>query len=396
MREVKLYLSKDFLSWAMHASFLLAQLSLKPSKRPRLTASYVNIGSPSLYKMYASLLREEGLQAIEEAVSRKVESLPSVAIDGTLAIRGRYVFARGAMRILKWYPWIDYAAFAATTLFLVGAVLGSLTLGSLLLGQAFKLFHAYLLFIFSSITLAIIFSNVYTALAKLLLRLLASTSTIPSTMIPTSLSLTPAQLCRRALVAEASLQSPSLETVEALEKARLEILLKRHDWLRCVVYGFAESIEKMRAAGGRDARLLRELEFSLKLANAAKLSLEKRASSRGCWLCQKCGALNPPSEYRCRVCSAVRQELAAFEGLSPLHIRILRIIAEHGGEAPHSVLISELGEDKPRVVEAVKFLYSRKLISPVLLTFEGRPAIGYKLSEEARKLASITNLPQAV
>jgi hypothetical protein len=76
----------------------------------------------------------------------------------------------------------------------------------------------------------------------------------------------------------------------------------------------------------------------------------------------------------------------AREELSPIQRRILSLIASHGGEVAHIFLVSELKEEKQQIVEALKSLYSRKLLSPVLLTFEGKPSIGYKLSEDARKL----------
>jgi hypothetical protein len=68
----------------MHSSFLLASLNMKPQKRPQLSICYVNVASPRQYQTYASILREEGLENIEEARAR---SQPS-----TFDIRGKAVY----------------------------------------------------------------------------------------------------------------------------------------------------------------------------------------------------------------------------------------------------------------------------------------------------------------
>jgi hypothetical protein len=91
----------------MHSSFLLTLLNMKPQKRPRLSICYVNVASPRQYQTYASILREEGLENIEEAVSKGIRSLPSVSIDDLTVIEGRYLFVRGAEKVLRLYPFLD-------------------------------------------------------------------------------------------------------------------------------------------------------------------------------------------------------------------------------------------------------------------------------------------------
>ena len=386
MREIKLYLSKDFLSWAMHSSFLLALLNMKPQKRPRLSICYVNVASPRQYQTYASILREEGLENIEEAVSRGIRSLPSVSIDDLMVIEGRYLFVRGAAKILRLYPFIDVFSFILTVGILVSAIFSALLFSLYFLGQAIQVFYGYIIFILTSIMLAMLFTNIYTHIQKVLLKLITSGSSFASKEYSINIDVATTPLCKEALAVEPLAFGFIPENVESVDKVRVEILVKRHDWLRCVVDSLKNFIEKLEKERSKYEKLLRELSLTIETASSLKSSTEKRATARGAWLCPRCGALNHSNTYKCRVCGSPRLLQVAREELSPIQRRILSLIASHGGEVAHIVLVSELKEEKQQIVEALKSLYSRKLLSPVLLTFEGKPSIGYKLSEDARKL----------
>ena len=386
MREVKLYLSKDFLSWAMHSSFLLTLLNMKPQKRPRLSICYVNVASPRQYQTYASILREEGLENIEEAVSRGIRSLPSVSIDDLTVIEGRYLFVRGAEKVLRLYPFLDVFSFILTVGILVGAIFSALLFSLYFLGQAIQVFYGYIIFILTSIVLAMLFTNIYTLIQKVLLKLITSGSSFASKEYSINIDVATTPLCKEALVVEPLAFGFIPENVESVDKIRVEILIKRHDWLRCVVDSLKNSIEKLEKERSKYEKLLRELGYIIETASSLKSSTEKRATARGAWLCPSCGALNHPNTYKCRVCGSPRLLQVAREELSPIQRRILSLIASHGGDVAHIVLLSELKEEKQQIVDALKSLYSRKLLSPVLMTFEGKPSIGYKLSEDARKL----------
>jgi len=386
LREVKLYLSKDFLSWAMHSSFVLALLNMKPQKRPRLSICYVNVASPRQYQTYASILREEGLENIEEAVSKGIRGLPSVSIDDLTVIEGRYLFVRGAEKVLRVYPFLDVISFILTVGILVGAIFSALLFSLYFLGQAIQVFYGYIIFILTSIMLALFFTNIYMLIQKVLLKLITSGSSFASKELSINIDVATTPLCKEALAVEPLAFGFIPENVESIDKVRVEILIKRHDWLRCVVDSLKNSIEKLEKERSKYEKLLRELGYTIETASSLKSSTEKRATARGAWLCPSCGALNHSNTYKCRVCGSPRLLQVAREELSPIQRRILSLIASHGGEVAHIVLVSELKEEKQQIVEALKSLYSRKLLSPVLLTFEGKPSIGYKLSEDARKL----------
>ncbi|NAZ25613.1 MAG: hypothetical protein GU357_07640, partial [Thermofilum sp.] len=164
----------------MHSSFVLALLNMKPQKRPRLSICYVNVASPRQYQTYASILREEGLENIEEAVSKGIRSLPSVAIDDLTVIEGRYLFVRGAKKVFRLYPFLDVFSFILTVGILVSAIFSALLFSLYFLGQAIQVFYGYIIFILTSIMLALLFTNIYTLIQKVLLKLITSGSSFAS------------------------------------------------------------------------------------------------------------------------------------------------------------------------------------------------------------------------
>ncbi|ABL78619.1 zinc ribbon domain-containing protein [Thermofilum pendens] len=384
MREVRLYLSRDKLSWLMYSSFFLSLLLVKPSRRPLLAVHYVHVDSPSLYGLYYRFLREEGLRDADEAVFRGVKALPCVVVDDQVVIEGRYVFARGALRLLKWYPFIDVLAFAASSALLVATVLGSTYAAVRLFPGAPGGLLAVLALLAASVAFAVAFYNVYVAALRGLVRVFLGALSVDPGRVGVPLDFEKPRGCGDVLAVEARALGLSANAFDAVDKARTSILLGRHDWLRCFLA--AVDIALGRVKGPEELR--RELEHSHELARSLKASLEKKVSSIGGWVCPSCGALNPPGNATCRACGSTRP-IAGLEGLGPVHVDILRILYSMGGEATHGALLSRLGYEKPQVVDALRALFARKLISPALMQYEGRPVLGYRLTGEGAKVASV-------